>query len=85
MKRTVRYAYLNARLFRPVFAALNADQSLPQPLEQALAQVDHEIGRLLSEANFQRAARYLASFAKNQMYEGGLQSFSKALWCYMKE
>lgn len=56
MKRTVRYAYLNARLFRPGFAALNADQALPQPLEQALAQVDDEIGRLLSEANFQRAA-----------------------------
>jgi hypothetical protein len=45
------FTRLNARLFRPGFAALDPTLPIPSPLAQALKTVEQEIENLISEAH----------------------------------
>jgi len=45
------FTRLNARVFRPAFAAMAANASIPSPLAEALGKVEQEIGILLNEAH----------------------------------
>jgi hypothetical protein len=44
------FTRLDARLFRPGFAALDPAVPIPSPLAEALAKVDQEVNRLIAEA-----------------------------------
>jgi len=46
---------VNARLFRPGFAALQPEQPLPSPLAQAFQRVNAEIDRLTETAYLKKA------------------------------
>lgn len=50
------FTRLHARLFRPGFAALDTDVPIPNPLAQALEQVEREIDRLIDDAHLARVA-----------------------------
>lgn len=50
------FTRLHARVFRPGFAALDPSVPIPSPLAQALAEVEHEIDRLIDDAHLAKAA-----------------------------
>jgi hypothetical protein len=42
---------LHGSVFRPAFAALDADLPIPSPLAQALAAVEQEVNKLVDQAH----------------------------------
>lgn len=50
------FTRLHARVFRPGFAALDAEAQIPSALAKALEQVDLEVGRLIDQAQLALAA-----------------------------
>jgi hypothetical protein len=52
----VFFTKLNARLFRPGFAAFTPKQAIPQPLAKVLEELDREIAQLISNAELKKAA-----------------------------
>jgi hypothetical protein len=50
------FTKLNARVFRPAFAAFDPSEPVPRPLADALAEVDRQLDAIFDDAQLERAA-----------------------------